>query len=216
MNRTKIEWCDYTWNPIFGCSHFSEGCDHCYAERLSRRWRWPWGRAYFFPERLGEPAKLRKPSRIFCGSMTDLAHPTIKSEWRDQIADAMKAAPQHTFIILTKRPALWLRQLPPTCWVGVTIEKQEHIDRWVVLWACSWPAAVKFVSVEPMLGPVTFAHKELRPEWVIAGPETGPGARPCDPKWIEQLSAESPCFFDKRKTGWTRRDFPNPQPDSKP
>lgn len=205
MNRTKIEWCDYTWNPIFGCSPTSPGCDHCYAAAIAKRFRMPWGVAHFLPDRLDEPAKVKKPGRVFVGSMTDLGHHTAYPFVR-AVAEAMKSAPWHTYIVLTKRPGQWIQDLPPACWVGVTIESADYLCRWGRLfdWSIS---PVRFVSVEPMLGPVSFAQYAIRPDWIIAGPETGPGARPYDPAWIDSLAAESPCFFDKRPNG-QRREFP--------
>ena len=214
MNKTGIEWCDYTWNPIVGCSPASAGCDNCYAAAISKRFHLPWGSAHFMPERLGQPAKVKKPGRVFVCSMADIGHETVKSVWRDEIEEAMEAAPWHTYIVLTKRPGPWLRELPPSCWVGVTIESEapEVKARWQQLLGWGWPhAPVKFVSVEPMLGPVSFRFA-FKPDWVIAGPETGPKARPCDASWIDALAAESPCFFDKRAT-FTRREFPKGESD---
>ncbi len=209
MNRTKIEWCDWTWNPIVGCSPVSAGCANCYAAALACRFGLPWGAARFLPERLGQPALVRKPGRVFVCSMGDIGHDTVAPEWRKAVCDAMRAAPWHTFLILTKRPGAWLRCIPPPVWVGVTVESRETFNRWRMLCACAHPEALKFVSVEPMLGPVSFrAGGPAAPDWVIAGPETGPKARRCDPAWIDGLDSESPCFFDKRKRGWTRREFP--------
>lgn len=168
----------------------------------------PWGSAHFAPERLDQPAKVRKPGRVFVCSMADIGHETVKPEWREAVYSAMRAAPWHTFIVLTKRPGTWLREVPLCAWVGVTVEAQEHVGRWRVL--CDWapPRAVKFVSIEPMLGRVSIEHgSSIAPDWVIAGPETGPKARRCEDAWIEALAAEEPCFFDKRNT-WKRREFP--------
>jgi protein gp37 len=122
----------------------------------------------------------------------------------------MKTASWHTYMVLTKRPGPWLRELPPECWVGVSIEHQDYEVRWQLILKWAWPGALRFVSVEPMLGPVTFTAwvTKMRPAWVICGPETGPGARPCEGRWIDNLAAESPCFFDKRKF-WARREYPS-------
>lgn len=212
MNRTAIPWCDYTWNPITGCSPASPGCDHCYAAAISRRFHLPWGHAVWHPERLREPARVRKPGRVFVCSMGDIGHETVYDRWREAIRYTMLMAPWHTYIVLTKRPGSWLRDLPEECWVGVTIESERQANRWDVLRAHSWTRCpVRFVSIEPMLGPVTFAPcwpANMRPNWVIAGPETGPGARPCRDEWIDQLAAESPCFFDKRPGAGRRREWP--------
>jgi protein gp37 len=207
-----IGWCDWTWNPIVGCSPASDGCENCYAAAVSRRFGLPWGQAHFMPERLTQPATVRKPGRVFCCSMSDIAHPTVKPAWREAIYAAMRASWWHTFIILTKRPAALAHDHTPTnMWAGVTCERQARVDERLAALYCI-PAARHFVSVEPMLEPVTFRHWHSQPDWVICGPETGPGARPCDWAWIEELAAESPCFFDKRKTGWTRREFPEESP----
>jgi len=229
MNRTKIEWCEWTWNPVVGCSRASAGCDHCYAAAISRRFGLPWGQAHFMPERLDEPAKVKKPGLVFCGSMTDLGHPTVKPAWRRAIWAAMRAAPWHQYIILTKRPGLWLRMgLPQNVWVGVSVEdKATYRDRWCDLqWYLSgtW-RRLRFVSVEPMLGPVRLLGQ--RPDWVIAGPETGPGARECQREWLDDLEEEALLghipfskldvleaetgkipFFDKRREKWIRREWP--------
>ena len=103
MNKTKIPWCDYTWNPIVGCSPCSPGCDHCYAKAISHRFHLPWGKAHFMPERLNEPYKIRKPARIFVCSMSDIFHETIDPEWRVKIYLTITSLPWHTFILLTKR-----------------------------------------------------------------------------------------------------------------
>jgi protein gp37 len=125
-------------------------------------------------------------------------------------AAMLSAPPWRTDIVLTKRPGAWLRMLPPACWVGVSIETQKQIGRWPLLRNWGWPDAIKFMSVEPMLGPVTRGvwRGHCDPDWVIAGPETGAKARPCQDEWIEKLAAESPCFFDKRKEAGVRREWP--------
>lgn len=212
MNRTKISWCDWTWNPIVGCSPASAGCAHCYAAAISRRFGLPWGSAHFMPERLDQPSKVRKPGRVFVCSMADIGHETVKQEWRKAVYEAMRAAPWHTFIVLTKRPGTWLRDVPRAAWVGVTAEDQGNYEaRWMKLTAHVQGSghALRFVSVEPMLGPVVLRQGWCDPEWVIAGPETGPKARRCDDAWIDALAVQSACFHDKRKD-WTRREFPLP------
>lgn len=210
MNKTAIEWTDFSWNPIIGCSAISDGCSRCYAASMSKRFRLPWGEPVFKPERLGQPAKVKKPSRVFVCSMSDIGHPDVDPQWRHEIYQVMQATRHHTYIILTKRPGEWLRTVPEQVWVGVTIENENHLDRWDVLLAMAAHNAVRFVSVEPMLAPITFCRKvkEAQPKWVIAGPETGPKARECRDEWIEDLARESPVFFDKRKEGWLRREFP--------
>ena len=210
---TDIPWANYRWNPITGCSPASTGCAHCYAAAIAHRFKRPWGSPVFHPERLPEPGATRKPGRVFCGSVTDLGHPGVQPEWRAAIATAMLAAPWHTYIVLTKRPGAWLRDLPPECWVLVSIENQDYLDRWDTLTAWAWPVAIKGISAEPLLGPLYFPAHWPAPDWLIAGPETGPGARPCDPAWHAALeawaSARSIPFFDKRPQP-TRCEYPAP------
>jgi len=217
MNHTKIPWADWTWNPIVGCSPISAGCANCYAAAISKRFHLPWGEAHFMPERLDEVMNDGKPGRVFVGSMTDMGHPSVNPEWIKSVATAMQAAHHRTYIVLTKRPGLWLRLLPPACWVGVTIESQDNMHRWPTLWTTAWPGAVKFVSAEPLIGPVSFRAwgGQCMPDWVIAGPETGPKARRCEDAWIEALGDESLCFFDKRKD-WKRREWPGQNSEALP
>ena len=216
MNRTNIPWCDYTWNPVTGCSATSPGCANCYARVLSERRGQHWGSPVFHADRLDRPAKVKKPARVFCGSMTDLGQPAVHPEWRAAIATAMLAAPQHQYIVSTKRPGPWLRELPPACWVLVSVESQDLALRWWTLSQWAWPSAVKGASVEPMLGQVSFGPYLTRPDWIIAGPETGAGARPCNPEWIWNLECWSVAagvpFFDKRCGTGRRREWPTVTP----
>lgn len=206
MNRTKIEWCDYTWNPVVGCSQISTGCKNCYAAAISKRFGFPWGQPVLMPNRLEEPSERKKSSKIFVCSMSDLGGADDGIQY--VVSESMKAAPQHQFIVLTKRPeTLRLDYLPSTVWVGVTVEDMDAKTRWFHL-SEHWKG-LSFVSVEPMLEPVSFESFHKKPDWVIAGPETGFNARRCEDAWIDALANESPCFFDKRKTGWKRREFPN-------
>jgi len=161
------------------------------------------------PERMTQPEKVHKPGRVFVCSMADLFHPTVEREWFDEVyCTMMRMAPWHTYIVLTKRP----ENIPldyeweDHIWLGVTTENQVRFEeRWERLGMVG--ANVRFVSVEPMLGPIDMSEYNVRPDWVIAGPENGPKARRCDDAWIEALAKQSPCFFDKRD-GWTRREFP--------
>jgi protein gp37 len=220
MNKTRIEWCDYTWNPITGCSPASEGCDNCYAAALSRRFNLPWGHAVFHEDRIEEPTRVEAPRRIFVSSMGDLFHESVQFSWLRAIWSVMRDCEQHTFIVLTKRADEAWHQIGksedisvlPNVWVGVTAETQA-MAYYRLPKLMKIPAVVRFVSVEPMLEPVSILKGYYHPgapslDWVIAGPETGPRARPCRDAWIDALAAETPCFFDKRKTGWKRREWP--------
>lgn len=206
MNKTKIPWADWTWNPIVGCSYISGGCKNCYAAAISKRFNLPWGEAHFMEDRLEQPAKVKKPGRVFVCSMSDLGHHTVDGKWRYMIYQAMRAAPWHTYIVLTKRPDQWLCNLPIYTWAGVSVEDQSQQER--IRELLYWHIGTSFVSVEPMLAPITLRKFSMkRINWVIAGPETGPKARHFDDAWMDWLSAECPCFFDKREN-YKRREFP--------
>ena len=235
---TKIEWCDVSWNPVTGCSPISAGCKNCYAARMAKRLRGRYGypkddpfRVTLHKDKLDEPLKWKKSRKVFVCSMGDLFHKDASWAWQYSILSTIGYCSQHTFMILTKRPAdmktciskfnYTLRNL----WLGVTAENQTTADKRIPV-LLSIPAAVHFVSVEPMLEPVDLNKRELLCktwsdggltigtylDWVIAGPETGPGARPCNPKWIEDLyhqcQKSSVPFFDKRKKNWLAREWP--------
>ena len=226
MNKTKIPWCDYTWNPITGCSPASEGCANCYASAMAKRFHRPWGVPVFHPEKLDEPLKVKEPSRIFVCSTGDLFHE--KSNFNDvrEVLARCCAFNLHTFIILTKRPHMMLDfckcfqlpsgRLPSNLWIGVSVENQARADERIPV-LLKVPSAVHFISAEPLLGPINLRRgftdgPQAYPlgmglNWVIAGPETGPKKRPYEPSWIADLYAQcrmNGCaFFDKRD------NFPN-------
>jgi protein gp37 len=177
-DRSRIEWCDASWNPVSGCSHVSPGCDHCYAETLSQRYKWttkPWGAQHaaenvkLHPERLDQPLRWRKPRRIFVNSMSDLFHELVPFEFVDRVMTVMQAADHHVFQVLTKRPQRMLDYLsawqkrepwsapPKHVWWGVSVEDQRRADERIPL-LLQTPAAVRWVSAEPLLGPL-----DLRP-----------------------------------------------------
>lgn len=209
-DKSKIEWTDASWNPIRGtkgnwhCTKVSEGCRNCYAERMNKRF---FGLDYTVgadtmrldEDRLGDPIRWKKPRRIFVCSMTDLFHERVCRGWIWCLAKVMAECPQHTFQILTKRPAraleTWsLREyLPPlpNVWFGVSVEDQETADARIPI-LLEIPAAVRFVSYEPALGPVDLDGCDADPDspyidWVIAGGESGPAARPADPQWFRDV-----------------------------
>ena len=203
---TKIEWAEETWNPITGCTPISPGCANCYAERMSKRLAGRCGypadepfRVTVHPDRLNQPFKWRKPRRVFVCSMGDLFHPDVPFEFIDRVFSIMALCPQHTFLVLTKRPDRmreyltivkpenagqdWRRQLYfasgkdqrladgccfrwplPNVRLGVTAENQEQADKRIPI-LLQIPAAVRFVSVEPMLGPVDLQGVWNSPEW---------------------------------------------------
>lgn len=235
MGKTDIPWADVVWNPITGCSRISPGCDHCYAQRFAKRLAGRHGydasepfRPTFHEDRLEEPSSWKKPRRVFANSMGDWGHPDVKLEWIQRSLYTIEQCPDHTFMLLTKRVKELADKLESTSigdlggkyplmnlWLGATVEGPDLRFRIEdLIWIS---AGLLFISAEPMLGPLDLRLGRWRQHtipigWVIAGPETGPGARPCDPAWMQDLadqceSAGVP-FFDKRKQDWIRREFP--------
>jgi protein gp37 len=242
MGKTKIDWADAVWNPTIGCTKVSAGCENCYAERMAARLkamgrpeyqdvvddegRWT-GKVTLLPERLNQPLHWLKPRWIFVDSMSDLFHTCVPFAYIKQILKVMILASQHTFIILTKRADLMLgftkwmagwddisiAEWPRNVWLGVSISNED--DYWMIEKLLQTPAAVRLVSVEPMLGPIDlfeangiifhnapkFTWKAgTGIDWVICGGESGPNARPMHPFWVRDLydqciSAEVPFFF---------------------
>lgn len=197
---TQIEWTDATWNPVTGCAKVSRGCDSCYAERFSERFRAVSGHPFengfdltLRPERLKQPLHWRQPRRIFVNSMSDLFHKDIPKPFIDLVFDTMEAADWHTFQVLTKRSSLMVRYLcgrygsslaPPHIWLGVSVEDAKNAARLQHLQAAQ--ASVKFVSFEPLLGPV--GEIDLSGvDWVIVGGESGPKSRPMTEEWVVQI-----------------------------
>ncbi|KJS85132.1 MAG: hypothetical protein JM58_09135 [Peptococcaceae bacterium BICA1-8] len=218
---TKIEWATETWNPVTGCTKISEGCQNCYAERLTKRF-WPdkkFSEVKLHPDRLDQPLKWTKPRKIFVCSMSDLFHDDVNEGFLCRVFDTMMASKNHTFLVLTKRPER-MRDFLKRCvhgeikniWYGVTAENQRSADERIPI-LLQISAAVRFVSVEPMLGPINlqriepkdkydviihalsgeyavpFTVLKNRPklDWVICGGESGPGARPMHPDWARSL-----------------------------
>lgn len=184
MADTKIEWATKVWNPVTGCSKISPGCQNCYAERMAKRLAGRCGYPKDDPfgitlhkDKLSEPLKWRKPQMVFVCSMGDLFHEDVPDDWLDQIFWEMGHTHQrHTFLILTKRPERmrdWLLQAYrgnapyPNIWLGVTVENQEMADKRIPM-LLQAPAAKRFISVEPMLGPV-----DLNKWFYLHGPSTG-------------------------------------------
>lgn len=252
MTKSNIEWTEQTWNPIVGCSHVSEGCENCYAERMAyrlasmavaehRAWndndmtgtskldhychvvdgngRWN-GQTALADSALLTPHRRKKPTVYFVGSMGDIFHDSVPFAWIDQVFSVMAQCPQHTFMILTKRPeniehklyavnpdvgctmrALGPNDYLPNVWLGVTAENQKRADERIPQ-LLAMPAAGRFVSIEPMLGPVdlyrggfTVLEHTMSPQGqqygrldqVIVGGESGPRARPIHPYWVRDI-----------------------------
>lgn len=191
---TKIEWTDETWNPVTGCTPVSMGCDNCYARRMAKRLKAMGQKKYehgfiphFHADELDRPEHWRKPRMVFVGSMGDLMHGAFSSEQIQEVIDTMAAYSNHTYQVLTKRASrLEDFNWPENVWVGVTIEHQDYVGRARDLLAAN--ATVKFVSLEPLLGPVHFNSAHLGAmDWVVVGGETGPGARPFNLMWLWKL-----------------------------
>jgi protein gp37 len=199
-STTEIEWTDATWNPVTGCTKVSAGCDLCYAERFSERFRGVPGHPFeagfdltLRPERLMQPLKWHKPRRIFVNSMSDLFHKEIPQSFVDRVFDTMETADWHTFQVLTKRSSLMARYLrkrygiahaPPHIWLGVSIEDARNVVRLTHLRAAQ--ASVRFVSFEPLIGSV--GKIDLSGiHWAIVGGESGPGARPMAEEWAIEI-----------------------------
>jgi protein gp37 len=257
-DRTAIEWCDATWNPVRGCTRVSEGCRHCYAERMAARFnkrgqwgdqlavfarrpdgtseaRWT-GTVSFDPTVLDQPIRWYKRRRIFVCSTSDLFHESVAWDWIAAVWRVMRAAPQHTFQVLTKRPERardWINWaaddfadifadifhilLPlPNVWLGVSAEDQATAEARIPL-LLQTPAARRFLSAEPMLGPIDLGPVTggQRLDWVICGGESGPGARPMHPDWArglrDQCRAAGVPFFFKQWGEWGPDAGPPPE-----
>jgi protein gp37 len=222
---SRIEWTGVTWNPVTGCDRISPGCDHCYALALARRLK-AMGQARYqadgdprtsgpgfavtcHPQTLSLPYRWRAPRLVFVNSTSDLFHARVPAAFISQVFAVMAATPQHTYQVLTKRPRR-ARHLAPALpwpgnvWLGVSAESTACLHRLADLRAI--PAAVRFISAEPLLGPLTGLDL-AGVGWVIAGGESGPGHRPPSPAWIralrDQCQREAVPFFFKQWGGPT-------------
>lgn len=214
---SAIKWTDATWNPVTGCTKISPGCKNCYAQRMARRlhaMRQPRYRNNFAvtlqPDVLDQPLRWSQPRKIFVNSMSDLFHPNVPLEFICRVFNVMGEADWHTFQILTKRSERLFElagKLPwhENVWMGVSVENAAYTYRIEHLRKA--PVAVRFLSVEPLLGPIP----RLRLQgihWVIVGGESGPGARNIDPGWVRKIRdrciAQSVPFFFKQ-WGGTRK-----------
>jgi len=216
---TSIEWTDATWNPVTGCTKISPGCDHCYAERFSERFRGTRGHPFetgfdltLRPERLEQPLRWRQSRMIFVNSMSDLFHKEIPKDFIARVFDTMERAPWHTFQVLTKRSSLMRNFLrsrygsgrgPAHMWFGVSVEDGSRASR--IKHLREAPAGVRFLSIEPLIGPVGVLDlKDI--DWVIVGGESGPGARPMRTEWVrdirDQTRAAGAAFFFKQWGGF--------------
>jgi protein gp37 len=224
--KTGIEWTDATWNPMTGCTKISAGCDHCYAHTVAHtKTREVYlrqlpvrdtesGRAdpfapRFWEDRLMLPLSWREPRRVFVNSMSDVFHAHFSVDQIRAVFSVMTLASQHEFQVLTKRPERALRladelEWPDNVWLGTSVEDMRVAKRVDAL--RDTPAAVKFVSAEPLLGPLDTLDLDGI-DWVIGGGESGIGARPCDPAWARGLrdncARHGVAFFWKQWGGRT-------------
>jgi protein gp37 len=218
--QSSIEWTDSTWNPVTGCTKVSPGCDHCYAETFAERFRGVPGHHFergfnvtLRPDRLMEPARWRGRRRVFVNSMSDLFHRDVPDDYIAQVFDSMRATPQHTYQVLTKRPERMRRWVatyyqdrgitPPTnIWLGVSVESIDYAWRSDML--RETPAALRFLSLEPLLGPLDDLVLDGL-DWIIVGGESGPGARRMDEAWVislrDRAQATGVAFFFKQWGG---------------
>lgn len=191
-DHTKIEWTDSTWNPTVGCTKVSPGCDRCYAERITRRFPNTFTNGFSLtlrPDALELPLRWHRPRMVFVNSMSDLFHKGVPDSYIQQVFAVMEQCPQHTFQVLTKRAGRLARLAPrlpwpANVWMGVSVESLDFA--WRVHYLQQVRAAIRFVSAEPLLA--SLKGLDLSDiQWVIAGGESQPGARPCHPGWLREL-----------------------------
>jgi protein gp37 len=216
-----IAWTDATWNPVTGCTKVSPGCKLCYAERMARRLK-AMGRARYAkgfeltlqPDLLDLPLKWRRPRIVFVNSMSDLFHKDVPGEFIHRVFATMRKASWHTFQVLTKRSERLLEMnaeidWPPNLWMGVSVENADYMHRIDHLRRTN--AKIKFLALEPLLGPLPGLDLSGI-DWVIAGGEAGPGARPMAQEWVADIrdrcvASGVPFFFEqwggpsKKKSG---------------
>ena len=193
---SQIEWTDATWNPVTGCTKVSPGCKFCYAERMARRLHAMGQHRYrnrfrttLQPDLLEVPLSWSRPQIVFVNSMSDLFHRDISLEYVEAVFETIKRADQHVFQVLTKRSER-LREMardlpwPENLWMGVSVEGQGYVHRARDLQRV--PAQTRFLSVEPLLGPIP-RLPVAGIDWVIVGGESGPGARPMQPEWVRAI-----------------------------
>lgn len=221
---TSIEWTEVTWNPTTGCDRISAGCDNCYALTMAKRLKGMGSAKYqsdgdprtsgpgfgltLHPDTINDPYRWRKPSKVFVNSMSDLFHARVPLDFVRRVFEVMADTPQHTYQALTKRASRLPRiaaelDWPPNLWLGVSVENNEVAYRIDSLRAV--PAAVRWLSCEPLIGPLD--HIDLTGiTWVVVGGESGPKARPMAPQWArsirDQCTVAKVPFFFKQWGAW--------------
>lgn len=216
---SKIHWTNDTWNPVTGCSKVSQGCKNCYAEVLAKKFRERGMPGYengfavtLHPERIKQPLRWKAPRRVFVNSMSDLFHEEIPRAFLDDVWEVMAQTERHTYQILTKRPEnippdlQWL----PNVWLGVSTEDQDnYVKRMPYLLQTGAP--VRFISAEPLLGPIDLDAALILPDWVIVGGESGNGHRLMELDWARSLrdqcqQAAIPFFYKQGNSFHPGRD----------
>lgn len=229
--KSKIEWTDVTWNPVAGCTVATAGCTNCYAMRMAARLeaigtpkyqgltrksgeRYVWtGKVVQDEKALAAPLTWRKPRTVFVNSMSDLFHAAVELDFITKVWAMMKATPQHTYQVLTKRPERMREILSrpdfpalPNVWIGTSVENSAVLDRIDELRRT--PAAVRFISFEPLIGSVDGADL-TGVHWAIVGGESGPRARPMPQAWVEEIERmcrkASTAFFFKQWGGRNKK-----------
>lgn len=231
---SDIEWTDCTWNPVVGCTIISPGCTNCYAMRMAARLesmalkkylgstrksggRYVWtNKVSMQQDSLQIPIKWKKPRRIFVNSMSDLFHEKVSEDFIKLVWDVMEECSQHQFQILSKRPERMVKVLSsknfkklPNVWLGTSVESKDYKSRISLL--SKVPATVRFLSVEPLIGPLGKLNLQ-NIHWVIVGGESGPNSRPMEKEWVDQIFKQCtlqnvPFFFkqwggkNKKKSG---------------
>jgi protein gp37 len=221
MAQTKIEWTEVSWNPSTGCTKISDGCLHCYAEKMAKRLKAMGQKKYcngfkltLHDEVLQEPYSWRKPRIAFVNSMSDLFHKDMPVSFIKKVFNVMNENPQHVFQVLTKRADILEKHSDKltwsdNIWLGVTVENNKHYDRIKLL--KNTGAKIKFLSCEPLLSSMSKINLKGI-DWVIVGGESGPGARPMQKEWVIEIrdkcqKLDIPFFFkqwggtNKKKTG---------------
>lgn len=223
--KSQIEWTDHTWNPVTGCTQVSPGCDRCYAMRLvnvrqvnnprSPRYGHPFNEVMMHPDRLDQPSRWKSPKRIFVNSMSDLFHKDIPDAFVDRIFDEMERNERHIFQVLTKRAERMKRYVskrykngscPPHIWLGVSVENLDYA--WRAKMLAETNATVRWISAEPLIG--SLKRLSLAGiDWLVAGGESGPGARQMEAQWVRELrdrcKAEGVRFFFKQWGGEVKK-----------
>ena len=215
MKYSKIEWTEATWNPSVGCDKISAGCKNCYAETMAKRLKAMGSPGYengfkfrILPDRVEMPLRMKKPTKFFVNSMSDLFHEKMPFDFLDSVFDTIRQTPRHTYQILTKRDDILTkyfetRIVPDNVWLGVSVENREQTKRIDALRNIA--AKIRFLSIEPLLAAV--GEIDLKGiHWVIVGGESGPKARPMKSEWAidiqRQCDKQEVSFFFKQWGTW--------------